>query len=150
MGTLGWAVAFLLLGLLVLLASAAYNILLHPLRHVPGPFFARESGLPSWYHAYRGDRHIWHVKRWPQLLVEGSGTEWSAPIDLSESLDTLSFDIMGGLSFGKSFDVKERGKNSFKSIPYNIMQYLRFYYPIARSPFLKLLILLKPRGFNNS
>ncbi|KAK8003516.1 general alpha-glucoside permease [Apiospora arundinis] len=91
---------------------------------------------------------IRHVDRWHQLLVEGNGTEWSAPIDFFELLDTLSFDIMGGLSFGKSFDVKERGKNSFKSIPYNIMQYLRFYYPIARSPFLKLLILLKPRGFN--
>ncbi|KAK6833896.1 benzoate 4-monooxygenase cytochrome P450 [Apiospora arundinis] len=34
---------------------------------------------------------------------------------------------MGDLSFGKSFDVKEGGKNSFKSIPYNIMQYLRFF-----------------------
>ncbi|KAK8031536.1 hypothetical protein PG990_001270 [Apiospora arundinis] len=75
---------------------------------------------------------IRHVDRWHQLLVEGNGTEWSAPIDFFELLDTLSFDIMGGLSFGKSFDVKERGKNSFKSIPYNIMQDLRFYYPMEK------------------
>jgi hypothetical protein len=26
---------------------------------VPGPFLARVSGIPSWYYAGRGDRHIW-------------------------------------------------------------------------------------------
>lgn len=36
-----------------------YNVYFHPLRHVPGPFWARASGIPSWYYTARGKRHIW-------------------------------------------------------------------------------------------
>ncbi|KAI0418279.1 benzoate 4-monooxygenase cytochrome P450 [Xylaria grammica] len=53
------------LAALCLLASSAifmkglYNLFFHPLANVPGPFWARASGVPSWYYACRGDRHIW-------------------------------------------------------------------------------------------
>lgn len=40
------------------LANALYNVYLHPLRHVPGPFWARASDIPSWYYTARGKRHI--------------------------------------------------------------------------------------------
>lgn len=41
------------------LLHAAYNLFFSPLASVPGPFFAKVSGLPSYYHALRGDRHVW-------------------------------------------------------------------------------------------
>lgn len=204
-----------------------YNLYFHPLAHVPGPFWARISGIPSWYHAIRGDRHIWlwqqfqiygykvrsapntvlfsgqqaytdiysmksnvrrsafylaltrsareentvctidvaahavkrkhlnlcfteksvraatdftvmHVDRWHELMsVEnGSTTEWSAPLDLSERIDALIFDIMGDLAFGKSFDIKEPGDNPLKVIPHGIAAYMKFYYPVSSSSFL--------------
>ncbi|RYP80318.1 hypothetical protein DL770_006265 [Monosporascus sp. CRB-9-2] len=232
-----WLAAFFLLGLLTLVATAIYNLFFHPLASVPGPLLARASGIPSWYRAYRGDRHIWlwqqfqiygnkirpepnrvlfcdpeayadiygmksnvrrskfytawrrndrdkttlntvdvaeharkrrllnlcfteksvraasnfiikHVNRWNHLLVEKNGADWSDPVDFSEKVDNLAFDIMGDLCFGKSFDIKEPGENHLKTVPHNIIEYMRFYYPICRSPFLSLVVWLKPRGLD--
>ncbi|KAK2612686.1 hypothetical protein QQS21_001303 [Conoideocrella luteorostrata] len=227
----------LILGPILLVAKALYNLYLHPLAHVPGPFWGRASGIPSWYYAFRGKRHIWlwqqfqihghtirpepgtvlfchpeayadiygmksnvrrshfyeafkrndrekttlttidvaehtrkrkilnicftekliraassfiinHVDRWNQLLLEDSDstTEWSSPIDFSLKVDALVFDIMGDLSLGKSFDIKEPGHNPLREVPHCIAEYMKFYYPMCRSPFLKLLLWLKPRG----
>lgn len=204
-----------------LLSSVVYNLFFHPLAHVPGPFWARASGIPSWYHAIRGKRHIWlwqqfqvygnkirtepntvlfcdpqayadiysmksnvrrshfyealrrnvrekttlttidvaahaqkrkllqqcfteksvraastfvvkHVARWNQLMMDesSSASEWSAPVDLSEKIDMLIFDIMGDLSFGKSFDTKEQGENPLRAIPHSIAEYMQFYYGV--------------------
>ncbi|KAH8885982.1 benzoate 4-monooxygenase cytochrome P450 [Thozetella sp. PMI_491] len=223
----------------VLLSGVVYNLIFHPLARVPGPFWGRASRIPSWYHALRGDRHIWlwqqfqiygnrvrpepnsvlfcspeaynaiysmksnvrrshfyeafkrnereqttlttidvaaharkrrllnqcfteksvraasgfvvkHVDRWIQLLEQEnkSTTEWSSTVDLTDKLDTLIFDIMGDLSFGKSFDIKEPAENPLKIIPHAIAEYMRFYYPMCRSPFLKLVLWLKPRGLD--
>lgn len=40
-----------------------------------------------------------HVDRWNQIMMEenDNSTEWSAPVDFSKRLDTLTFDIMGDL-----------------------------------------------------
>lgn len=38
------------------------------MRDIPGPFFARASGIPSWYHAITGKRHIW---LWQQFQIYG-------------------------------------------------------------------------------
>lgn len=199
-----------------------YNLFFHPLSHIPGPFWARASGVPSWYHASTGKRHIWlwqqfqiygptirpapdtvlfsdprayadiygmksnvrrshfytalkrksnehntintidvaeharkrkllslgftekslraasefmyrHVDRWNELILEenNSTTEWSATVDLAEKIDTLVFDIMGDLSLGKSFDIKEPGDNPLRVIPHNIAEYMRFWYPVS-------------------
>ncbi|KAJ3579322.1 hypothetical protein NPX13_g1243 [Xylaria arbuscula] len=224
-------------GLIAVLTNAAYNLLFHPLAKVPGPVLGRISGIPSWYHACRGDRHIWltrqfeifgnrirpepntvlfrdaqayadiysmksnvrrshfyeafkrnehesttlttidvaeharrrkrlsqcftersvrasskfiikHVDRWIQLLTDDHGAEWSPPMDFSEKVDGLIFDIMGDLCFGRSFNIKEPGNNSLKSTPHNIASYMKFYYSMCRFPFLKLLLWLKPRGLD--
>jgi cytochrome P450 len=204
------------------LASVLYNLYLHPLRHVPGPFWARASDIPSWYYTASGRRHIWlwqlfqiygkrirvspnlvlfcdpeahsaiygmksnvrrspfyvgltknirekntlntidptehatrrkmlntcftdisvnaasafmsqHIDRWHQIMLDehDSTTEWSASMDLSEKLDHLVFDIMGDLCFGRSFRTKEPGDNPLKEVPHNIIQYLKFYYPVG-------------------
>jgi cytochrome P450 len=55
--------AYFMLALSLLAAyfvtSAFYNLFFHPLAKVPGPFLPRISVLPSFYHACRGDRHVW-------------------------------------------------------------------------------------------
>ncbi|KAI0141802.1 benzoate 4-monooxygenase cytochrome P450 [Xylariaceae sp. FL1272] len=217
--------------------NVLYNLLLHPLAGVPGPVLCRISGIPSFYHAIIGDRHIWlmkqfqtygdkirpepntvlfrgseayadiygtksnvrrshfyealrrnhheittltsidvaeharrrkrlslcftekvirassdfvvkHVDRWIHLLTLANDidTEWSPPIDFSERVDALIFDIMGDLCFGKSFDIKEPGDNPLKSTPHNIAVYMKFKYPMCRFPNIKALLWLKPRG----
>lgn len=203
-----------------------YNLFLHPLAQVPGPFWARASGIPSWYHAYSGKRHIWlwqlfqkygsvirpepnlvvfcdpkadiaiygnksnvqrsgfytalkrkrdeymplnvvdvaehaarrkllnlaftekslrttstfitkHVDRWNQIISNDNNNAkvWTAPLDLAAHFDNLTFDIMGDLTFGKSFEFKEPGDNPMKAIPHTITEYMRFYYPVSPPPF---------------
>ncbi|KAI0859874.1 benzoate 4-monooxygenase cytochrome P450 [Xylaria cubensis] len=220
-----------------LVANLIYNLVFHPLGHVPGPFWARASGIPSWYHAYTGKRHIWlrkqfdtygyrfradpntvvfcdpeantdiysmksnvrrsqfylamnnknektildtidvaqhglkrkilnlcfsekslsaacrfivdHVDRWNQLMLEKTNNDdWSSSVDMTEKIDELTFDVMGDLCFGRSFNIKEPGKNSLKEVPHFIADYLLFFYPLSRSPFLGILNYLKPRGLN--
>ncbi|KAH8672591.1 benzoate 4-monooxygenase cytochrome-like protein P450 [Tricladium varicosporioides] len=40
-------------------ASAIYNLYFSPLSKFPGPFFAKISRLPSFYHSLTGYRHVW-------------------------------------------------------------------------------------------
>ncbi|OAG05361.1 cytochrome P450 [Paraphaeosphaeria sporulosa] len=91
-----------------------------------------------------------HIDRWHEILLDkhNSTTEWSTSTNLVEQLDHLVFDIMGDLCFGRSFNNKEPGDNPLKEVPQNIIQYLKFYYPMCRSPFLSLIIWLKPRGLD--
>ncbi|KAF2272270.1 benzoate 4-monooxygenase cytochrome P450 [Westerdykella ornata] len=39
--------------------SIVYSLFFHPLSKVPGPVLARINRLPSFYHALKGDRHVW-------------------------------------------------------------------------------------------
>ncbi|KAI0101911.1 benzoate 4-monooxygenase cytochrome P450 [Nemania sp. FL0031] len=235
----GCLVALFSLASFAIFAKGLHNLFFHSLANVPGPFWARMSGIPSWYYACRGDRHLWlrkqfqiygyrvrvepntvvfcdpqayadiynmkanvrrshfyeafnrkadelttltcidvaaharkrkylkncftersiraaskfvikHVDRWVEIITEniGSGNEWSEPIQISEWIDALIFDIMTDLSFGKSFDIKEPGDNPYKFVPHSIAQYVRLYYIMSRVPFLEFLIWLKPRGLD--
>lgn len=36
-----------------------HKLFFHPLSRTPGPFLARISSIPSFYHACKGDRHLW-------------------------------------------------------------------------------------------
>lgn len=75
---------------------------------------------------------IKHVDRWNELLVaETDDDQWSKPANFADLSDMLVFDIMGDLCFGTSFDIKEPGKNPFKSIPHAIVQYMQFFYPVS-------------------
>ncbi|KAI1763864.1 cytochrome P450 monooxygenase-like protein [Hypoxylon sp. FL1150] len=234
-----WLVVVLSLCFILIFIEFIYNLFFHPLANVPGPFWARVSSIPSWYHAYRGDRHIWlwkqlqrygkkirtepnavvfcdsqayadiygaksnvrrgqfydafrrderevatlittdiaehavrrkrlnpcfneksvraastfiikHVDRWIDLLIEENEdpAEWSSPVNFTDKADALAFDIMGELSFGRSFDIKEPGQNPLKQTPHSIAAYMRFLYLMCRFPFMNLLLWLKPRGLN--
>lgn len=76
---------------------------------------------------------IRHVDRWNQLITNRSGStaEWSETIDFSEEAEKLVFDIMGDLSFGKSFDLKEPGHNPLSVVPQTIVDYMRFLYAVG-------------------
>jgi hypothetical protein len=73
-----------------------------------------------------------HIDRWHQILSEehDSTTDWSASVDLGENMDHLAFDIMGDLSFERSFNTKAPGDNPLREVPHTIIQYLKFYYPV--------------------
>jgi hypothetical protein len=73
-----------------------------------------------------------HVDRWNQLILEEiDGDDWSASVDITEKIDVLTFDIMGDLCFGRSFDVKEPGENPLKAVTHCKTEYLLFYYPVS-------------------
>ncbi|KAI0505272.1 benzoate 4-monooxygenase cytochrome P450 [Xylaria bambusicola] len=235
-----WVTAFFLVGSVLLLARIIYNVFLHPLSHIPGPFWARATGFPSWYYATTGRRHIWlwkqfhiygdrirpepntvlflnpgahkeiygmksnvrrsqfytafrrkkhetstfntidvkehawrrkilnlafteksvaaachfiveHVDRWHDLFEEEKFNDngWSSPLDFTERLNALIFDITGDLCFGRSFDVKEPGENPLKAVPNLTTEYMAFYYSLCRSPFLSVMNWLKPRGLDH-
>lgn len=42
-----------------ILSVAIYRLYFHPLAKFPGPFWARLSIFPSYWHTLKGDRHIW-------------------------------------------------------------------------------------------
>ncbi|KAL8668549.1 MAG: hypothetical protein Q9168_006823 [Polycauliona sp. 1 TL-2023] len=204
------------------IGSVIHCLFFHPLAKYPGPFFAKFSVWPSYYHTTTGNRHIWilqchetygpifrsgpnsvlfnspkanraiyeaksnvkkdsfylafpqkagafntwsatnhaeharkrrilnaafsdkalrnsepyiiqHVDRWCELLVSGTGGEWSQPRDMAEWSDRLVFDILGML-VGNSpwlslwLWLKPRGLNkAFKMFaPKNIADYIRF------------------------
>ncbi|PVH94268.1 cytochrome P450 [Periconia macrospinosa] len=47
------------LGFSYVLCTAIYRLYFHPLAKFPGPFWARISTFPSWWHTRFGDRHLW-------------------------------------------------------------------------------------------
>ncbi|KAI9788795.1 MAG: hypothetical protein M1816_006576 [Peltula sp. TS41687] len=233
-----WAFGCIAIVSFYFVSYAVHNLFFSPLAKVPGPFLAKISGLPSFYHACKGDRHIWiwqnfqkygskvrlyphgvvfqstqafadiysakanvqrsktyeawqrnerdvntlntsdvsihrrkrrilntvfteksihaagmfinqHVDRWNELLLDLDGNDWSQPKDLAEWSDSLVFDILGDLCFGRSFEIKEPGENPLKTIPHTIHKYLRLTYPMTRSPLLDLFLWLKPKGLNS-
>lgn len=109
---------------------------------------------------------VTHIDRWIELIAGEceDGNKRTVPKDFAERANVLVFDIMGDLCFGNSPNIKETGENPFKSMPHNIATYLKFWYPvrvfihsqtplimilqITRSPFLGLILWLRPRGLD--
>jgi hypothetical protein len=42
-------------------ALAVYRLYYHPLAKFPGPFWAKLSTFPAWWHSKNQDRHLWHL-----------------------------------------------------------------------------------------
>jgi len=76
---------------------------------------------------------IRHVDRWCDILEEDAKNSWSDPKNTSTLSESLVFDIMGDLSFGTSFEIKEKKANPFKIIPHSIAGYMQFMYPVSLS-----------------
>lgn len=64
---------------------------------------------------------IRHVDRWNEILIDGNdGKEWTKPVNISEMIEYLVFDIMGDLCFGKTFDLKEPREVEFRHMPHTM------------------------------
>ncbi|KAF7185610.1 Cytochrome P450 monooxygenase [Pseudocercospora fuligena] len=44
---------------IAVITTAIYRLYLHPLAKFPGPFWARLTTFPSYWHTLKGDRHVW-------------------------------------------------------------------------------------------
>ena len=42
--------------------TVAHRLYFHPLAKYPGPFWAKISTIPSWWHSKNQDRHIWLLR----------------------------------------------------------------------------------------
>lgn len=42
-----------------IITTVTYRLYFHPLAKYPGPFWARVSSFPSYWHTLKKDRHIW-------------------------------------------------------------------------------------------
>jgi cytochrome P450 len=67
---------------------------------------------------------IKHVDRWLELVASDETSTWSEPRNVSKWSDSLQFDIMAELCYGKSFDTKEPGENELRSIPEDIAEFM--------------------------
>lgn len=74
---------------------------------------------------------IKHVNRWCDVLLHDSNGEWSPPINFSDSVGRLTFDIVGDLLYGRSLDTKEAGENPLKELPRLIESLPRFMYIVS-------------------
>jgi cytochrome P450 len=66
---------------------------------------------------------IRHVDRWLALLSDDK-PQWSESRNMSTWCDSLQFDIMAELCYGKSFATKEPGENTLRSIPHDIAEFM--------------------------
>lgn len=74
---------------------------------------------------------IKHANRWCELLLGDTVDGWTKPTNVSNQCDYLLFDIMGDLSFGKSFDIKEQGENGLRRIPKAIHEHTNFLWTVS-------------------
>lgn len=232
-----WLLSGLIPIFLYFFSSAIYNIYFSPLSKIPGPFLAKISVLPGWYHVFAKDRHLWitqchqiygdtfrcepntvvfnshtsydsiynnranvrkakfyeawsrnergintftatdravhdkkrkisiqafsersvqaaeefvikHVDRWCDMILDGDNGDWSTPRNMADWCDYLTFDILGDLCFGRSFEsLQPEGKQAREQL-HTINKYMAYMWPITKSPFLSLWVWLKPRGLD--
>ena len=75
---------------------------------------------------------IKHVDRWCDMMLDGDNQRWSAPRNMAEWCDYLTFDILGDLCFGRSFEsTQPEGKHAREKLA-TINKYMTFMYPVRR------------------
>ncbi|KAF2258445.1 benzoate 4-monooxygenase cytochrome P450 [Lojkania enalia] len=90
-----------------------------------------------------------HIDRRNELLITDDGGEgWSEPLNFIDMFNTLVFDILGDICFGKSFEAKEPGDDPIKAIPHAIEKAVRSMYALVKSPLVGAIPGLRPRGLS--
>ena len=75
---------------------------------------------------------IKHVDRWCDMMHDGDDGGWSTPRNMAEWCDYLTFDILGDLCFGRSFEsTQSEGKQAREQL-HSINKYMAFMYPVRR------------------
>lgn len=98
-----------------LLATLVYNIFFHPLANQPGPFLCRISVLPSFYHAVKGDRHVWF---WQQFQVYGHKFRAAPNLVVFNSPDAYNsiFSHKANVKRSKFYDVWSRNVDDINTL----------------------------------
>ncbi|PVH93385.1 cytochrome P450 [Periconia macrospinosa] len=88
-----------------------------------------------------------HIDRWHELLIAGGGgDDWTPPTNFTDRANELVFDILGDVCFGRSFKTMEPEDNALKAVPRAAVKTLTVLNAIAKTPFIHLIIYLRPRG----
>ncbi|MCJ1396735.1 hypothetical protein MMC18_009627 [Xylographa bjoerkii] len=56
------------------------------------------------------------VDRWCDIITDSSRDDWGPPKNMSEWAEYLVFDVLGDLTFGRNFKIKEPGANEFRGL----------------------------------
>lgn len=59
MSLLGWASVISSVFVSYVSGVVIYRLYFHPLAKIPGPFWAKISGFPAYYHTQKRNRHVW-------------------------------------------------------------------------------------------
>ncbi|KAF2032790.1 benzoate 4-monooxygenase cytochrome P450 [Setomelanomma holmii] len=99
----------------MILVKAIYNLYFHPLAGQPGPFFCRISGIPSFYYACRGDRHIWS---WRMFQIYGDKFRATPNLLLFRTPEAYNCVFSHGANVKKSpfYDVWRRNKHDLNTL----------------------------------
>ncbi|KAH8721567.1 benzoate 4-monooxygenase cytochrome P450 [Phaeosphaeriaceae sp. PMI808] len=102
--------------LLYLVGLVVYRVFFHPLAKYPGPFRYKLSGLPLLWQAYKGDRHIWHLKDHeqygPVVRIAPNTLSFNTETALSTIYGPRSANVKKG-EWYKTFDIAAGTYSSF-------------------------------------
>ncbi|KAL6712562.1 hypothetical protein ACN47E_000439 [Coniothyrium glycines] len=95
--------------------TTIYNLFLHPLAKVPGPLLARVSSLPSFYHACKGDRHIW---LWQQFQIYGRRVRATPGLVVFNHPDAFNtiYSFKSNVRKGNFYEVWARNENDHHTL----------------------------------
>lgn len=124
-------IALLIFSTSILFSRCIYNLALHPLSHIPGPFLARATSLWLYYHAYVGDEatviHKAHAQYGPYVRVAPneiciSDADAIAPIYVSrggflKAPYYANFDIDGHKTIFSATNVEDRALRAKAVVP---------------------------------
>ena len=76
---------------------------------------------------------IKHVDRWCHMMLDGDIEAWSTPRNMADWCDYLTFDILGDLCFGRSFEsAQPEGKQTREQLHF-IQKYMAYMWPVKRA-----------------
>ncbi|KAH7406635.1 cytochrome P450 [Phaeosphaeria sp. MPI-PUGE-AT-0046c] len=101
------------------IAVLIYRIYFHPLAEYPGPLAYKLSGWPLLWQAYKGDRHIWHLKDHgkygPIVRIAPDSLSFNTASALSTIYGPRSANVEKG-EWYKTFDIAAGTYSSFTEI----------------------------------
>ena len=103
------------LPLIKIVITTIYNLFFHPLAHLPGPFLCRISALPSFYHAIKGDRHVWF---WQQFQLYGGKVRAAPNLVVFNSPDAYNsiFSYKANVKRSKFYDTWPRNTDDVNTL----------------------------------
>ncbi|PVH99980.1 benzoate 4-monooxygenase cytochrome P450 [Periconia macrospinosa] len=111
------SVAVLVVGLVcgMILTNLLYNLYFHPLAKIPGPFFARVSSLPSFYHACRGHRHIWLSQNFQLYGAKFRATPNTVLFNSTEAYSAI-YDSKGNFERSNAYHIFSRNVEDYNTL----------------------------------